>query len=209
MASRKPARLMAVRQSTAVILEDMSKGIQAKLYRKDDCGLTRLAAIDFQGSRLLRALHWGGHLPFEDMSRGQCRVDPPFGLNQAPTTELIVSRLPTTGRPVLWDVVTYEIFPAATVGVTRNMNASSVCTPCCAAPFPFRTKEQIDFLAALAVINFQDAEQKTALKSPCWVFAVLEGKLHVSIVHKSTHVALYSQYGALTGIPALFKQSGD
>ena len=57
-------------------------------------------------------------------------------------------RLPTTDRPLLWDVLTDEIFPNAMVGVTRNMNASGVCTPCCATPFPLRSEEQIDFLAA-------------------------------------------------------------
>ena len=33
----------------------------------------------------------------------------------------------------------------------------------------------------IALINFQEGKRKTALKSTCWVFAVLEGKLHGSI----------------------------
>ena len=61
----------------------------------------------------------------------------------------------------------------------------------------------------IALINFQEGKRKTALKSTCWVFAMLEGKLHGSVVHEPTHVALNSEYGAVTGIPMLFKQSGD
>ena len=130
--------------------------MQVKLYSKDDCGLACLAPIGFGGSRSPCALNRAKHLPSEDVSRDQCRLDPPLCANQACTTEFIVSRLPTTHRPLLWDVVIDEIFRDTMVGVTRNMNSFGVCTPCCAAPFPLRSKEDIDFLAALALISFQE-----------------------------------------------------
>ena len=207
LASRRAACLTAAKQSAVAVLEDMSKPIQVKLYSKDDRDLACLAAIGIRGSRLPCALNRARHLPSEDVSRGQCRLDPPLCPNQAPTAEFIVPRLPTTDRPLLWNVVTDEIFVDAMVGVMRNMNASGVCTPCCVAPFPLRSEEQIDFLVALALINFQEGKRKTALKSTCWVFAVSEGKLHGSVVHERTHVALNSEYGAVTGIPMLFNRA--
>ena len=148
MASRRAACLIAAGQSAAVVLEDMSKAIQVKLYSKDNRDLACLAAIGIGGSRLSCALNRAGHLPSEDVSRGHCRWEPPLCPNQAPKAEFIVSCVPTTDRPLLWDVVTDEIFLDAMVGVTHNMNASGVCTPCCATPFPLWPEEQIDFLVA-------------------------------------------------------------
>ena len=115
------------------------------------CDLACLAAIGIGGSRLPCALNRARHLPSEDMSRSHCRLEPPLCPNQAPTAEFIVSCLPTADRPLLWDVVTDEFFLDAMVGITRNMNAFGVCTPCCATPFPLRSEEQIDFLASLGV----------------------------------------------------------
>ena len=74
--------------------------------------------------------------------------------NKAPIREFAVSRLPTMDRPLLWYVVTDQIFRDAMVGAMRNMNACGVCTPCCANPFPIRSEERIDFLAAQ--LEFED-----------------------------------------------------
>ena len=146
LASRRAARLIAAGQSAAAVLEDMSKAIQVKLCSKDDRDLACLAAIGIGGSHLLCALNRAGHLPSEDMSRGHCRLEPPLCLNQAPTAEFIVSRLPTTDRPLPWDEVTDEIFLDAMVGITHSMNAPGVCTPCCATPFHFALRSKLIFL---------------------------------------------------------------
>ena len=95
----------------------------------------------------LCALNRAGHLPGKNVAKGECRLDPPFCPNQPPTPDFIASRLPSTDRPLLWDMLTDEIFLDAMVGVARNMNASGVCTTCCEAPFPLWSEAQIDYFA--------------------------------------------------------------
>ena len=93
--------------------------------------------------------------------------------------------MPTTDRPLLWDVVTDEIFLNAMVGVTRNVNASGICTTCCAVPFPLRFEQQIDFLAA-------QLESEDHVEQIDFLAAQLESEDHVHL----------SEYGTITSIAA-------
>ena len=62
--------LIAAGQSTAAVLEDMSKAIQVKLYSDDDRDLACLATIGIGGSRLLCTLNRAGHLPSKNVAKG-------------------------------------------------------------------------------------------------------------------------------------------